>query len=173
MHSPVSSRCLRGRSCLGRGRTTRPGFALPRASGSISTLLFRGASEQEQSTRRRRERRSREDGAGYAAVPPQTTRGQRQADGCSPQTEKQGGRRWVRGRAPSNNGRTTSGRRLFSTNRTRVRSRSSLLLIQCTNRTGENGQNIIWLVEMLARMHIVLVRVEKIHSGLQYSVMNP
>jgi len=38
----------------------RPGFALPRASGSISTLLFRGAGEQHQSTRRRRARRSRE-----------------------------------------------------------------------------------------------------------------
>jgi len=61
----VSARCLLGRACLGRGRTTRPGFALPRTSGSISTLLFQGAGEQQQSTRRRRGRRSREDGAGY------------------------------------------------------------------------------------------------------------
>jgi len=31
--------------------------------------------------------RSREDGAGYAAVPAQITGGQRRADGCSLQTE--------------------------------------------------------------------------------------
>jgi len=81
------------------------------------TLLFQGADEQQQSTRRgwegkagrtalgtrsrplkRREdsvaqtavphkQRSREEGAGYAAESPQTTGGQRRADGCSPQTE--------------------------------------------------------------------------------------
>jgi len=85
--SLVSARCLRGRACQGRGRTTRLVFALPGASGSTSTLLFRGAGEQQQSTRRSRGGRSREDGAGYAAVPPQTTGGQRRADGCSPQTE--------------------------------------------------------------------------------------
>jgi len=31
--------------------------------------------------------RSREDSAGYAAAPPQTTGGQHRPDGCSPQTE--------------------------------------------------------------------------------------
>jgi len=50
---------------------------------------------------------------------PWTTGGQRRADSSSPHTEKQGGQRWVRGRAPSNNGRTVSSRRLFPTNRTR------------------------------------------------------
>jgi len=83
----------------------------------MSMLLFRGAGGQQQSTRRRWGKRSREDGAGYAAVPlkqredsvtqtavphkqrsredsagyaavpPQTTGGKRRADGCSPQIE--------------------------------------------------------------------------------------
>ena len=116
----VSARCLLGRACLGRGRTTRPRFALQRASRSISKLLFRGAGKEQQTTRRRRGRRSREDGTGYATVPPQTTGGQRHADSCSPQIEKQGGGCWVRGRAPSKNRRTATYRRLFPTNRTRV-----------------------------------------------------
>jgi len=98
--NPVSARVLRGCACQGRGRTTRPVFALQGASWSTSTLLFQGAGEQLQSTRRRRRRRRREGSARYAVVPPQTTGGQLRADGWLP------------------------------TNRTRVRSRSLLLLIQ-------------------------------------------
>jgi len=129
--NPVSARCLQGRACQGRGsitrpnfalpstltlffrgageqHTTRPDFALPRASESTSTLFFQGAGEQQQSTRRSQEERSREDGTGYAAVPPQTTGGQRRADGCSPQTVlNPDSARFLRGRACQGRGRTT------------------------------------------------------------------
>ena len=117
----VSARCLRGRACLGRGRTTKPCFALSRTSGSILMLFFRGAGEQHQSTRRRRGRRR-----GRTAAVPSQTKGRTASRRRLFPTNREAGRTAVRGRARVNCVVHTA----VPTNRTRVRSRSSPLLIQ-------------------------------------------